>query len=139
MATAGSQPAMRRVASISSRERKVETSARRGLSGLARASGARAVSILRRSSLSDPPKLCHYSSKLTSVMAYRSAIKNLSSLKTLTVLMLCLAVWTPIPVDAAEITVAAASDLTYAFKDVASQFEKQTGSSVKLSYGSSGN
>ena len=53
--------------------------------------------------------------------------------------MLCLAVWIPAAVHAGEITIAAASDLTYAFKDVASRFEKQTGSSVKLSYGSSGN
>ena len=40
---------------------------------------------------------------------------------------------------AAEITVAAASDLTFAFKDVAARFQKQTGNSIKLSYGSSGN
>ena len=44
------------------------------------------------------------------------------------------------PVRAAdEITVAAASDLTFAFKDVAANFQKQSGDSVKLSFGSSGN
>ncbi len=38
-----------------------------------------------------------------------------------------------------EITVAAASDLNFAFKEMVSAFEKQTGTRVKLSLGSSGN
>jgi molybdate transport system substrate-binding protein len=38
-----------------------------------------------------------------------------------------------------EIRVAAAADLTYAFKDVAARFEKETGNKVSLSIGSSGN
>lgn len=38
-----------------------------------------------------------------------------------------------------EITVAAAADLTYAMNEIAGNFEKETGCSVKLSYGSSGN
>jgi molybdate transport system substrate-binding protein len=42
-------------------------------------------------------------------------------------------------VRAGEIKIAAASDLTFAFKDVVAQFQKQTGNSVKLTYGSSGN
>ena len=41
--------------------------------------------------------------------------------------------------DAAEIKVAAASDLTFVFKDVVAGFEKQTGNRVRLTYGSSGN
>ncbi len=40
---------------------------------------------------------------------------------------------------AAEITVAAASDLNFAFKEIAAGFEKKTGNTVKLSLGSSGN
>lgn len=40
---------------------------------------------------------------------------------------------------AEEISVAAASDLTFAFPEVAALFQKQTGNSVKLSFGSSGN
>src|SRR5579863_6113546 len=40
---------------------------------------------------------------------------------------------------AGEITVAAASDLTFAFKDVSATFRKETGNSIKLSFGSSGN
>jgi molybdate transport system substrate-binding protein len=40
---------------------------------------------------------------------------------------------------AQEITVAAAADLQFAMQDVAAQFEKETGKSVKLIYGSSGN
>jgi molybdate transport system substrate-binding protein len=43
------------------------------------------------------------------------------------------------PADAGELKVAAASDLTFAFKDVGARFEKQTGNSLKLTYGSSGN
>jgi len=40
---------------------------------------------------------------------------------------------------AEEITVAAAADLTFAFKDVGARFEKETGNTVKFSFGSSGN
>lgn len=43
------------------------------------------------------------------------------------------------PVDAAEIAVAAASDLSFAFKEAAGQFERQTGTRVKVTLGSSGN
>ena len=38
-----------------------------------------------------------------------------------------------------EISVAAAADLTFAFKDIAAKFQAQTGTQVKLSLGSSGN
>jgi molybdate transport system substrate-binding protein len=41
--------------------------------------------------------------------------------------------------NACVITVAAASDLTYAMKDIAGNFEKSTSCSVRLSFGSSGN
>jgi molybdate transport system substrate-binding protein len=40
---------------------------------------------------------------------------------------------------AQDITVAAASDLNYALKDLASRFEKKTGDKITLSFGSSGN
>jgi molybdate transport system substrate-binding protein len=40
---------------------------------------------------------------------------------------------------AQEITIAAASDLQFAFQDVAARFQKDTGKSVKLIFGSSGN
>ena len=40
---------------------------------------------------------------------------------------------------AEDITVAAASDLNYALKDLTSRFEKKTGDRVTLSFGSSGN
>jgi molybdate transport system substrate-binding protein len=43
------------------------------------------------------------------------------------------------PVHAAEIAVAAAADLNFAFKDLAAEYEKTTGQRVKLSLGSSGN
>ena len=42
-------------------------------------------------------------------------------------------------VAAEEITVAAAADLQFAFKDIATRFEKDTGNSIKLVFGSSGN
>jgi len=37
------------------------------------------------------------------------------------------------------LTIAAAADLTFAFKEVVPEFEKETGDTVKLSFGSSGN
>jgi molybdate transport system substrate-binding protein len=40
---------------------------------------------------------------------------------------------------AQEITVAAAADLQFAMQDVAARFQKETGKTVKLTYGSSGN
>src|SRR5713226_6517628 len=43
------------------------------------------------------------------------------------------------PIQAAEIAIAAASDLNFAFKEIVADFEKKTGSTVKLSLGSSGN
>jgi molybdate transport system substrate-binding protein len=45
----------------------------------------------------------------------------------------------PLVAGAAEIEVAAAADLTFAFKDVVGAFERQTGNRVRLTYGSSGN
>src|ERR1700734_1055327 len=38
-----------------------------------------------------------------------------------------------------EVTVAAAADLQFAMQDVAAQFQRQTGKTVKVTYGSSGN
>src|ERR1700674_1187904 len=71
----------------------------------------------------------------------RTRTSKNASLAILAALMLGLAVAiaTAVQGSESEITVAAASDLTFAFKDVAARFEKQTGSSVKMSYGSSGN
>ncbi len=43
------------------------------------------------------------------------------------------------PARAGEITVAAAADLNFAFKEIVEDFEKKTGNMVKLSLGSSGN
>jgi molybdate transport system substrate-binding protein len=48
-------------------------------------------------------------------------------------------VYSSMTINAQEIGVAAASDLQFVFKEVAARFEKQTGNSVKLSFGSSGN
>ncbi|MGH9531557.1 MAG: molybdate ABC transporter substrate-binding protein [Terriglobales bacterium] len=53
----------------------------------------------------------------------------------LVLLLLCL----PVVAAADEVTVAAASDLSFAFKEVAAGFEKQTGHTLRVSTGSSGN
>ena len=42
-------------------------------------------------------------------------------------------------VRACEVTIAAASDLNFVFKEIVADFEKKTGNTVKLSLGSSGN
>ena len=54
-------------------------------------------------------------------------------------LMLAIAAGLTREAGADEITVAAAADLTFAFKDVTARFQQQTGAQVKLSLGSSGN
>src|SRR6266478_9411317 len=41
--------------------------------------------------------------------------------------------------QAQEITIAAAADLQFVMQDVSTRFQKETGKSVKLIYGSSGN
>jgi molybdate transport system substrate-binding protein len=54
----------------------------------------------------------------------------------------CVLLWVVIlsvSLKAEEITVAAASDLQFALTDLADRFQKETGNSVKLTFGSSGN
>src|SRR5271156_1039185 len=70
---------------------------------------------------------------MTSIMAHTRRV--LSALFALTALFYIGVA----PADAGELKVAAASDLTFALKDVGARFEKQTGNSLKLTYGSSGN
>jgi molybdate transport system substrate-binding protein len=60
-------------------------------------------------------------------------IRRLGGLITLVVLSLAQLV------SAQEITVAAAADLQYAMRDIAARYEKESGKTVKLVYGSSGN
>jgi len=61
--------------------------------------------------------------------------------KLWTVLLVAISVCTCFPASAraGDLKIAAAADLTFAFKDVGAQFVKQTGSTLELSYGSSGN
>ncbi|HLI80328.1 MAG TPA: molybdate ABC transporter substrate-binding protein [Candidatus Binataceae bacterium] len=68
-------------------------------------------------------------------------MRNIRKKKYLIAVMLTLAVAAGLVCEAGadEITVAAAADLTFAFKYVGDQFQKQTGTQVKLSFGSSGN
>jgi molybdate transport system substrate-binding protein len=65
----------------------------------------------------------------------RASTARLALCASLASLCLCL----PSQAGAREIKVAAASDLTFAFKYVVARFEKQNGNSVLLTYGSSGN
>ncbi len=60
-------------------------------------------------------------------------------LRALFALATFLYMWFPAVAGAAEIKVAAAADLTFAFKDVAARFQKETGNNIELTYGSSGN
>jgi molybdate transport system substrate-binding protein len=53
-------------------------------------------------------------------------------------IVLAAACWSA-PAQGGEIVVAAASDLSFAFKEAASRFEQQTGTRVKVTLGSSGN
>ena len=72
---------------------------------------------------------------MTSIMANN----NLRFLNSILVLAAVLGLWRPVEAGAGDLKIAAASDLTFAFKDVTAQFEKQTGNTIKLAYGSSGN
>jgi molybdate transport system substrate-binding protein len=62
-----------------------------------------------------------------------------NSLRVLFLFAAFVCVRPPVAAGAAEIKVAAASDLTFAFEDVAARFQTQTGNRVDLAYGSSGN
>src|SRR5271169_2606762 len=68
-------------------------------------------------------------------MGLRAPAAKLALFAFVASLCLCL----PSQAGAGEIKVAAASDLTFAFKIVVARFEKQTGNRVRLTYGSSGN
>jgi len=54
-------------------------------------------------------------------------------------LVLCLLILLPGAARAADLSIAAAADLTYAFAEVGAQFERASGNRVTVSYGSSGN
>jgi len=54
-------------------------------------------------------------------------------------LLVCVCLSFPVQASAGQIKIAAASDLTFAFKRVVARFETQTGNTVLLAYGSSGN
>ena len=60
-------------------------------------------------------------------------------LRVLFALATLLYMWRPAAAGGAEIKVAAAADLTFAFQGVGARFQEQTGNSIKLTYGSSGN
>ena len=71
---------------------------------------------------------------MTTIMAHTRRV--LLALFALTALFY---IGLPATANAGELKIAAAADLTFAFKDVGARFEKQTGNSLKLTYGSSGN
>src|SRR3989454_4773707 len=59
-------------------------------------------------------------------------------LRAVTLVPMIVGLWTPSS-PAGEVSVAAAADLNFAFKEIVADFEKKTGNMVKLSLGSSGN
>ena len=65
-----------------------------------------------------------------------STLLTISMNRILTLLLLALLLGSF--AQAEEIAVAAAADLTYVMKDLATQFKSKTGSSVTLSFGASG-
>jgi molybdate transport system substrate-binding protein len=59
--------------------------------------------------------------------------------QTIAVVLACVvSLWATVT-QAGEVSIAAAADLNFAFKEIVSEFEKTTGNTVKLSLGSSGN
>ena len=65
-------------------------------------------------------------------------LRELMLLKNVLLFLLLVAL-AGVPIQAEEITVAAAADLNYAMKDLAAQFQQKTGNKVALSFGASGN
>jgi molybdate transport system substrate-binding protein len=59
--------------------------------------------------------------------------------RLLSAIVILLALQAPVGAAAEEITVAAAADLTFVFPEIGAKFQKETGNSVKFSFGSSGN
>ncbi|MGD0075157.1 MAG: molybdate ABC transporter substrate-binding protein, partial [Candidatus Binataceae bacterium] len=59
--------------------------------------------------------------------------------RILAIALLAFVITPAVASNAGEITIAAAADLTVAFKDIGARFQKETGNSVRISYGSSGN
>lgn len=68
-----------------------------------------------------------------------SGVKVLRHLCVVLLFLLCANALLPDEVRAAELLVAAAADLNFAMKEIVPDYEKETGNSVKLSLGSSGN
>jgi molybdate transport system substrate-binding protein len=70
-------------------------------------------------------------------------MKNIESrLPRRTIFMACaivMACLSPLAADAENLTVAAAADLTFAFREVGAQFQQQSTDQLRISYGSSGN
>ncbi|MFQ5993026.1 MAG: molybdate ABC transporter substrate-binding protein [Nitrospiraceae bacterium] len=58
--------------------------------------------------------------------------------QAMVVVGICAGVWCVSPVAASEIVVAAASDLSFAMKEITAEYERASGHAVKLSLGSSG-
>ena len=70
-------------------------------------------------------------------------MKNIESRLPRTIIfvacVIVMACWSPLAADAESLTVAAAADLTFAFRDVAAQFQQQSTDQLRISFGSSGN
>ncbi len=62
---------------------------------------------------------------MTSIMAHKK-------LRTVLLVAIFVGIWFPASAGAGDLKIAAAADLTFAFKDVGAQFVKQTGDSLEL-------
>jgi molybdate transport system substrate-binding protein len=76
---------------------------------------------------------------MSSVRQFQKVTTVPNWFRLLTALLVALVLCTPGRAAADEITIAAAADLTFAFKDVGTRFEKETGNTLKFTFGSSGN
>jgi len=72
-------------------------------------------------------------------MRYSGSGMAMKSMKVAAIVLLAVVVAGARAVEAQELRVAAAADLKFAMTDLTGQFEKQTGTKVDVTYGSSGN
>lgn len=71
---------------------------------------------------------------------FNRAVRTMQGMKVMLAIVGLLAmVSNPVSARSAELIIAAASDLNFAFKDLIPEYERMTGDRVKLSLGSSGN
>src|SRR5258708_17707542 len=86
----------------------------------------------------NPSRLCSGRSLFTLMIERRRAPISVSRVLAANALLLFFFVFLSSPAHAQTLRVAAAADLQFVLTDLASQYEKQTGARVAITYGSSG-